>query len=89
MLAAGGRDGDRQADVFAARAVALSDAGRVQKRVVALRQRCHLQKKVIRLEPHDLDREQAGVFDQRIFAMVWGGAILAVGRRGHGRCHGQ
>ena len=79
MLAAGGRDGDRQADVFAARAVALGDAGRVPKRVVALGLRCHLQKKVIRLEPHDLDREQAGVFDERVFARVWGGVVQAIG----------
>ena len=78
-----------EADVLAPCAVTLGDGGGVQKRVMLLGQGGHLQHKVVCLGAHHFDREQAGVFDQRVFARVRRGCVGAVGGGGRRGCHGQ
>lgn len=71
LRAAGGGDGDRDTQVFTAGAFAQLERTRgVKARVELLSDVRDGMNKTIDLGAHDLDREAAGVFNQRLFARI-------------------
>ena len=87
LFAAGGGDGNGDAQVFAALAFTQLYGGGVEGRVELVRHRGDGGDQPVDLVAHDLDGELRGVFDQRFLALRLGAGdsddFRGVGRCGH------